>query len=179
MKFTRQIKLLLGVFAALSLAACGGGSSSGGDSGGGNPPPRPATTSVTAVGSITGFGSVFVNGTKYEVEAGTVIAIEDNADVMGDDSVLRLGMKVTVQGSVTSGVSTASHIEFDEDLKGPIDSVTPDSADPTIGTIEVMTKIVTIDTSTVLDDDIGDNDGIPGIDIRDLHDRRNQRLPDR
>ena len=165
MNITRLIGPSLGLVAALSLAACGGGSSSGGTT---TPPPAPVPTAVTAVGSITGFGSVYVNGAKYEVAADTVIAIEDNTDVMGDDSVLLLGMKVTVRGFDDSGVRTASHIEFDEDLKGPIDSVTPDSGDPTIGTIEVMTKIVTIDTSTVLDDDIGDNDGIPGIDIRDL-----------
>jgi hypothetical protein len=123
---------------------------------------------VTAVGSITGFGSIHVNGARFEVAADTVIAIEGQADTIGDDSVLLLGMKVQVQGSDDNGLRTATHIEFDEDLKGPIEGVTPDGSDPTIGTFVVMSRTVTIDTNTVLDDDIGDNDGLPGIDIRDL-----------
>lgn len=166
MKNMRQNGPVLGLVMMLSLAACGGGSSNSNSNNGG--PVAAGPTDVTAVGSITGFGSVFVNGTKFEVAGNTVISIEGETDSMGDDSRLRLGMKVRVSGVNNNGVRTADRIEFDEDLKGPIESITPDGADPTIGTISVMSQVVTVDGSTVFDDDVGNNDGIAGIDYRDL-----------
>jgi hypothetical protein len=123
---------------------------------------------VTAIGSITGFGSVYVNGTKYEVESDTIIAIEGEAEKTGDDSGLLLGMKVRVTATSTNGARSASRIEFDEDLKGPIESITPNGSDPTIGVFSVMSQTVTVDANTVFDDDIGNNDGVAGVDFRDL-----------
>ena len=166
MKITRQSGPILGLIAMLGLAACGGGSSNNNGNNGG--PTAAAPTDVTAIGSITGFGSVFVNGAKFEVAGNTVVSIEGEADSIGDDSRLRLGMKVRVSGTNDNGVRTADRIEFDDDLKGPIESITPDGADPTIGTISVMSQTVTVDGSTVFDDDVGNNDGVAGIDFRDL-----------
>ena len=169
MKLTRQIGPILGLAAALGLAACGGSSGNGSSDGGNNnPPPSNGPVSVTSIGSITGFGSVFVNGTRYEVGASTRIAIEDQPEMMGDDSALRLGMKVRVTAIDDNGMRTASLIEYDDDLKGPIESITPNGDDPTIGTFEVMSQTVTVDADTAYDDDIGNNDGIAGIDFRDL-----------
>lgn len=168
MKFTRLIGPSLGLAAGLALAACGGGSSSGAPTGNTPSPPAPAPTAVTAIGSITGFGSVYVNGTRYEVEADTIIDIEDEAESMGDDSRLRLGMKVRVEGRDDNGQRSASRIEFDEDLKGPIESITPDAADPAFGMFSLMSQSVTVDARTVFDDDIGNNDANPGIGFRDL-----------
>ncbi len=165
MKFRKQIGPGLGLAALLSLAACGGGSSG---NNGNNNPTAADPTDVTAIGAITGFGSVFVNGTKYEVAASTRISIEDEGETMGDDSALRLGMKVRVSGVDDNGVRTADYIEYDDDLEGPIEGITPDGADPTMGTISVMGQTVTVDGNTVFDDDVGDNDGIAGIDFRDL-----------
>ncbi|MDH3547413.1 MAG: DUF5666 domain-containing protein, partial [Gammaproteobacteria bacterium] len=117
---------------------------------------------------ITGFGSVYVSGTKYEVHSGTVIAIEDEAESLGDDSRLRLGMKVRVTATESGGQRSAERFEFDEDLKGPIDSITPDANDPTIGTFVVIDQAVRVDANTIYDNDIGNNDGVAGIDFRDL-----------
>lgn len=166
MKFNRQLTLLLSLAGALGLTACGGGSSSG-NSGPGGPGPT-APTQVTVVGSITGFGSVYVSGTKYEVASDTVIKIEDEAEMTGDDSGLRLGMKVRLSGSDNNGVRTALSIDVDEDLKGPIESISPDANDPSIGTFSVMSQTVTVDAGTSFDDDIGNNDGVAGIDFGDL-----------
>ncbi len=159
------------LFAGLSACGGGGGSSApnlGGDGGSPPPPPPPQGVSVSAIGVVTGFGSVFVNGVKYEVEDGTIIAIEGEDDVTGDDSVLGVGMKVAVNGTEEGGVRKAERIEFDEDLKGPATNIVPDAADPTTGTFEVVGQIVTVDSNTLFDSDIGNNDGIGGIDIRDL-----------
>ena len=166
MKLEKLIRAGLGTVAALSIAACGGGS---GDSSNAGPGPAPAgPVAVTAVGSITGFGSVYVSGTRYEVTANTVIAIEDEQETFGDDSVLQMGMKVRVAASSSNGARTASRIEYDDDLEGPIESLTPDRDDPTIGIFEVIGIAVEVDGNTVFDDDVGDNDGIAGIDFRDL-----------
>jgi hypothetical protein len=166
MKFTRQIRPILGLAATLCLAACGGGSSSNNSTGDG--PVATGPTDVTAIGSITGFGSVFVNGAKYEIAADTIVAIEGEIETTGDDSKLRLGMKVRIIAIDDNGLRTARHIEFDEDLKGLIESISPDAGDPTIGSFSVMGQTVTVDAGTVFDDDVGNNDGVAGIDFRDL-----------
>ncbi len=169
MKLKRQSGLVPGLAVALALTACGG--SSGGspstDGTGGNPPGA-TSVSVTAIGTITGFGSVFVNGMKYEVNANTVVSIEDEAEATGDDGALRMGMKVRVSAVDDSGVRTARSIEYDDDLEGPVEAITPDSSDPSIGSFLVMGQTVTVDPMTIFDDDIGNNDGTPGIDLRDL-----------
>lgn len=145
----------------------GGGSSNRADSTPTATGSQPST--VTASGVITGFGSVFVNDKKYEVEADTVVAFEDEDDRVGDDSDLRIGMKVRIRAEEDSdGVRVASRIEYDEDLKGPVKEVTPDTDDPSIGTFEAVGITVIVDANTVFDDDVGDNNGDGSIDIRDL-----------
>ncbi len=154
---------------SLGIAACGGSSGYGGDPSTPPPPPPPsAATGVTVIGPITGFGSVFVNGARYEVGSDTVVAIEGETEVVGDDSGLRLGMKVHIRGSDDGGQRTAERIEFDEDLRGPVANISLDPADPSIGSFEVIDQLVSVDSRTVYDDDIGNNDGLAGIDLRDL-----------
>ena len=117
MELKRKIGPIMALVAAVSLAACGGSSGGGSSDGGNNTPPPGGPVSVTSIGTITGFGSVFVSGTKYEVGASTRISIEDEVETMGDDSVLRVGMKVTVSATDDNGTRTASSIEYDDDLK--------------------------------------------------------------
>ncbi len=123
---------------------------------------------MSSIGTITGFGSVFISGVKYEVEAGTIVAIEGEEETQGDDSALRLAMKVEVSASETGDVRTANRIRFDNDLKGAVENVQPDAGDPTTGTFRIAGQTVLIDAETVFDNDVGNNDGLAGIDIRDL-----------
>ena len=55
------VKTASAVVVAASLAACA-------------PFPSGSSATISATGVITGFGSVFINGVKYEVENGTVVA---------------------------------------------------------------------------------------------------------
>ena len=163
-----RAKLRTGIVAPLTAAvvvACGGSGSSGpaGPTGA-----APTSGAVTAVGTITGFGSVYVSGVRYEVTGNTLVSIEDQGVVQGDDSPLALGMKVLVLASETNGVRTAESIEYDDDLEGPIDSITLDGDDPSIGVFTIAGIEIRVDGSTVYDDDVGDNDGESGIDLRDL-----------
>src|SRR5438105_15560501 len=78
--------ILVGI--ALLLASCGGGQLTAGIEGSGAP--------VTTVGSITGFGSIFVNGVEYAT-AGAQIGIDGPP---GTEEQLSVGDVVTVAGTV-------------------------------------------------------------------------------
>ena len=134
---------LVWVGSALSaLPACGGG---GG--GGGLASSAPGTggtgTPMYAQGSISGFGSVIVNGIKFDDAQATVHmdgAIARSAD-------LRLGMVAGVQGqrsTTDATLGTANAIEVWSIALGPVESVT--------GSTFVASKmIIETDGNTVLD----------------------------
>lgn len=133
-----------------------------------NNPPASAPSSASSTGAIDGFSSIVVNGVAHETTSSTVVAMNGQTEVVGDDSGLRLGMVVTIQSSVTNGVRTADRIEADTELRGPADNITPNADNPAIGTFTVVGQTVTVDENTVFDDDILNADGIDGVDIRDL-----------
>jgi len=95
------------VLTTSALAACGGGGSGGGTSTAGLP--GTGGTGIYAQGSISGFGSVIVNGIKFDDLQASVQV--DGVTATSAD--LRLGMVASVQG-VRGGVATlgtASSIE--------------------------------------------------------------------
>jgi len=117
-------KSALSATIALTLVACGGGvgGGSGGIAGIGG-------SGFTSTGSVTGFGSVFVNGVEFET-SGTVFNIDDSGT--GSQADLAVGMIVAVDGTVNAdGVTgTASSISFDDQLQGPVSAITAVLADP-------------------------------------------------
>ena len=131
--------IVLAVFGALAVAGCGGGSSSSTGS--------TAGAGVKHTGVITGFGSVFVNGVEYETGSSSVML----DGVAGKDSNLKIGMVVTVEGSVNKdGLhGTATSINYADELEGIV-TATNIAADGT-GTLTVMGQIVTIDAATVFE----------------------------
>jgi cytoskeletal protein CcmA (bactofilin family) len=108
----KRISYLM-VALATGLGSCGGGG--GGDSS------SESDASVTTVGKIDGFGSVYVNGIKFDTSQ---TSYEVDGEQEFDDSALGLGMVVRVEGRVSDDGTTgiAEHIEYDDDLEGPIDS---------------------------------------------------------
>ena len=90
---------------AIGLAACSSGSDVAGIGGSG----------ITSSGTITGFGSVYVNGVKFETSSST-FTIDDNP---GIEDLLAVGMRVTVKGTLNAdGVSgTATSVSYDDDWK--------------------------------------------------------------
>lgn len=143
---------------AALLAACGGGGSSGDGS-------TADSSNVTASGVITGFGSIYVNGVRYDT-SGAEIEFEDEGVRTEDD--LRLGMRVRVEGRRSGRDGSAERVFFDEDLKGPVSGVTPDDANPAVGTFTVLGQTVTVTGDTVFDNDVGDNNADGAVDINDL-----------
>ena len=103
---------MLLIIAVIAGVACGGGGSVASVGSGGT---GTLSASTFSVGTITGFGSVFVNGTRFE-DTNASVSDEDGARSRND---LKLGMVVKVQGSVNaSGTATASSFSFDSELQG-------------------------------------------------------------
>lgn len=110
---TRFFALLAALsIAALGIASCGG--SGGGSTGTGTP--------VASKGVITGFGSVYINGVKYDTTSSGVII--DDSSVTVDN--LKVGMVVKMKGTLNDdGVTgSASSIEYEDSLEGPVANLT-------------------------------------------------------
>jgi hypothetical protein len=120
------LSFLLAVL-CLVTAGCGGGSSGGGSSlaGGGI-----GGTGITASGTITAFGSIFVNGIEFET-AGAYRDVDGETSVSDgtdDETVLGIGMVVTVAGTLNAdGVTgTAESIQYDNAVQGPVQGAITD-----------------------------------------------------
>lgn len=138
----------------LLLACTGGGNNIASNNGG------IGGSGAVSRGSIDGFGSIFVNGVKFET--GTSSILLDDTNAQEDD--LKLGMVVTVLGDVNSDgeTGTATTIIFDDDVQGPIDSLAV-SADGNEASFNVLGLAVSASrTSTIFDavsfDTLANND---------------------
>jgi len=124
----------------ISIAAC---SSGGGDVAG------IGGSGITSSGTITGFGSIFVNGVEFETPQN--VSIDDNPST---DDLLALGMRVTVNGTINAdGVTgTATSVSYDDDLDGPVSNLTSVGNDGFLQTLTVLGRLVRISsTSTNFD----------------------------
>src|SRR6056297_3167850 len=120
---------------------------------------------VAAALGLAGFGSVYVNGVRYDTSAAD-IEFEDEGRKSED--ALRLGMKVKVEGEREGDNRRADRIRCDDDLEGPVSAIQPDAANPSLGSFTVAGQDVTVDDNTVFDDSIGDNNGDGSTDLLDL-----------
>ncbi|CAA9386858.1 MAG: hypothetical protein AVDCRST_MAG51-190 [uncultured Ramlibacter sp.] len=161
MKRRELHRLALAAAAALGLPGCGGGGSvvgaigsggtgiTGGDgigSGGTGVQVTPA-----GVGTVDGFGSIIVNGTRFDTDSAR-FAVADVPD-------LKLGMTVQVQGSISADLRTgvASVVTSAVDLRGRVEEL-----DVATGTFRVWSSRVYTDGFTVL------GEGLAGLaDLRD------------
>ncbi|MBC7733249.1 MAG: hypothetical protein H7306_15340 [Bacteriovorax sp.] len=137
-----KVVLLAGAIAALSLAGCGGGSS-------GDASPTSGTLSGASAGSastgtITAFGSVFVNG--HEFGTGTAKVIDDDTGTTSaGTSALEVGMTVDIKSAANS---TSSSPVADEVHLHPLVRGIVDASDSTAGTLTVMGQAVQLTAST-------------------------------
>ncbi|MEN8206348.1 MAG: DUF5666 domain-containing protein [Pseudomonadota bacterium] len=124
------------------IAACGGGGGGGSVAGGGI-----GGTGVTS-GTVSGFGSVFVNGIEFETD-GASRDVDDETDISDgsdDDQVLGIGMVVTIIGTVNDdGVSgTADSIEYDDDVEGPVAAAPVEDPDGVTKTFAIFNTTVVV-----------------------------------
>jgi hypothetical protein len=127
------------------LVACGAGTQSGvgvGGTGTGAQAIAVVPTPVTVTGPITGFGSVIVNGTRFDDSVALVIrdakAIATNA--------LRLGMTIEVTGTKAADGLTgkAETIRVFSEIKGPVQLIAASAK-----SFSILGTLISIDTNTV------------------------------
>jgi hypothetical protein len=137
----RSFRLIMAAVTLLllaGLAGCGGGSGGGTSIASGI-----GGTGKIASGSITGFGSIFVNGVEYNIDAANCSV--DDTDVTGAcQANLALGMVVAVEGTVSGSVGTATSVVFDANVEGPVSGLVT-SADGFTRTFSVLGTSVTVE----------------------------------
>ncbi len=142
----RHLMLQFAAAAAL-LSGCGGGGDAGtsafgsGASGTG--------TGSFAAGAISGFGSVIVNGVRFD---NSKAKVSDDDGRAADATSLRLGMRVEIHGGAISDDGTgpraeASEIRFGSELVGPVSAV-----DAAAKILVVLGQTVVVTDTTVIDD---------------------------
>jgi hypothetical protein len=135
------------VLAALLLATgCGGGGGSS-DSSGSSAAAKPGTAFMQ--GTIAGFGSIIVNGVRFDESAAQVM---DEDDQPHDPGELKLGMVVEVESSgINRGSMTAkaSRVRFGAAIVGPVSAISAGTAPKTL---TVLDQIVEVRNTTVFDD---------------------------
>ena len=97
-----------------------------------------------STGPVTGFGSIFVNGVRFDVSGAEFI--RDGKSIFAE-SDFSIGEYVTVTGNLnTDGLTgTASKIFFEDIVEGPVTSVSTNNTN-----IEVLGQKVVVDKLTVL-----------------------------
>jgi hypothetical protein len=101
---------------------------------------------AAARGTITGFGSVKVNGVEFETTGATRFKVDDNAGATENN--LKVGMVVNVKGRIADdGVhGTATEIEFENSIEGPVGTVSLAA-----GNITVMGKTIKLNDVTIFE----------------------------
>ncbi|WMP18740.1 DUF5666 domain-containing protein [Thiothrix lacustris] len=128
--------IVVSILLAVMLVACVGSSSlqlaTGGIGGTG-----------IAAGPITGFGSIFVNGVEYDIDAATLTR---NGQPATGQHEYRIGEYVVVKGTVNPDglTGTATEVSFSNELEGTVTAETTDGVD-----IEIMGQVIRTNTLTV------------------------------
>lgn len=135
---SKAIKLVLVGTLAGGLAACGGGSGSSGlGSVSGN-------AEGTSVGAVTGFGSVYVNGTRFATDGS--VSSDDGIEREGQ---LEKGMVLKIKGDWDErGQGQADAVFYDDTLRGPLVAATWDATAST-GQLELLGQVVVLNNQTV------------------------------
>jgi hypothetical protein len=139
----RQAAAMLLAAAAAFVSACGGGGGDADTSSAGE------TATSFAAGPISGFGSVIVNGVRYDDSGATVL---DDDDGGRSRDALRLGMMVEIDAAQLNRAAAqgkALRIRFGSEVVGPVNSV-----DAGTGTLVVLGQTVRTTATTVFDDSL-------------------------
>lgn len=130
------VKLAMTGALAGALVACGGGGSGDTSTSG--------TSSGTSVGAVSGFGSVYVNGTRFETD-GSV----SSDDGLEREDQLEKGMILKVEGDWDDrGQGRADRVSYDDTLRGPISALSWDEVTRT-GSLTMLGQSISLDGKTV------------------------------
>lgn len=125
----------LALASALLVSACGGG-------GGGSSSSTSTSGPAVFSGTVSGFGSVIVNGTRFS-SVGATLRDDDGNSVNLDQ--LHIGMTVDVSGTSDDAAETGSAdvLEVEHGIRGQVTA-----KDAGLGTITVLNQTIKIDTTT-------------------------------
>lgn len=157
----KNIKLILLSIIFSLAAACGGGGGSSAPGVNTNPPPVAGIGRTgIAQGPISTFGSVVVNGVRYDTSSANFTV----NGLAGSQDDLRVGQVITVSGTIDdNGVDgSADDVNFDDNVKGPIQSI-----DVATSQIVVLGQTVLINPETSFDDSISPA-SIEGLNVDDI-----------
>ena len=138
----------------LALGACSSSDSNDKD----DTPPPVQTTGVLSVGTITGFGSVYVDGVRYDTSGASVTMDGTSAT----EAQLRVGQYVEVKGHAQGEQHHADVIRYHNVLEGPITSI-----DTAASSFVAMGQTILVSSDTSLGDDI-DPSSIKGLSVGDV-----------
>ncbi len=137
-------KLFVPLFFVLVLSVSCGSSGEGGISSGTSAPTGVSKGVITKMDA----SSMSVNGVDFSTE-NAVVTIDDQP---GSQSDLEVGMLVNVNGRIDDNGNTgeAEHIEFEEEIQGPIDGI-----DAVNNSLLVLGRTVILDSATKIVDENG------------------------
>jgi len=150
---SKIVPITLAATLAALVVACGGGASTSNTS-------TQTLTPVLATGTITGFGSIFVNGVHFQTSSAT---IRKNGQTVSQ-SQLAVGEVARIKGSKndTDGSGVADTIEVDESVVGPIAAIAA-----TNDVVTVLGQTVKINSGTSFSKDIQPA-SIAGLQVGDV-----------
>ena len=132
------------VGAATTLAACGGGGGSNPGVAGDVNGTGVTTTKVFVRGAITGFGSVIVEGKRFDTN-GALVEVDDLPSATED--ALRVGQIVEIRGTRDDdGNFAADRIRYDAEIRGPVTAI-----DLEASTLTVAGQLIRIVGATVFE----------------------------
>ncbi len=146
MNIIKLTNVAMAVAVTLGLSACGGGGSAG----------TAATASSASVGTITGFGSVFVNGVEFDTASANIL-IDGRPATEAD---LAVGMVAEIQGTASGSTGAAISIDVSDELEGIVQSNSIPAAGNS-GTLVVMGQTVTVNANTLFESKLS---GVIGVD---------------
>ena len=155
---SRSWRVLPAMLLTAIVVACGGGY--GGNGSGYTTPTGTAAPAGVSVGAITGFGSVHLNGKKFQTSSAT-IKVDGH---LATQAELHVGDVIEVKGhhESTTNTDVADQVELHSNVVGPVGSI------DTVGqTLSVMGQHVLVSAGTSFDSGISPA-SLAGITVGDI-----------
>ena len=138
----KTLKLTTILSLACAFTACGGGGSP--SSSIAASAPTATASSIVTYGAITGFGSVFVNGTRFDVSSAQVT--DNDSSATSDDLKVGQMVRLEAKDNHDGTLPRASRIDRDSAIEGAITAI-----NTTAGTVTVLGQVILVDSSTIFD----------------------------
>lgn len=154
-----RVAILLVLLSSYTFAGCtdagGGLADNGGMSGTG-----------ISQGSISSFGSIFVNGVEWDL-SGSTISIDGLPATEAD---LRVGMVVRIAGDFDAGNASgqALDVRYDDVVEGPITATPVETVPGVEKTFEILGRTIIVDAITTVFDDGASFDSLAADEVLEV-----------